>query len=255
MMQRSCEEEETDCTSCKEECVTLDAGTSEECSEDAKHTKEELKREIEHLKAQVAFLSIWSPTGRDHPHGPEFAGTDVVLLAAEDGPKGGPSMPVPAHMAILASRSPIFKAMLEDEMDESRSGTIKVSGMSYVALRAFVGYLYAEACLDEQMASELLVSAEKYQVKPLKDYCEKFLVSKLNWDNSIINYVFAHQHNAKLLLGAALSLIKDYLDKLRKRQEYSILVEKNPHLVVELYEACVAKQGNDAAPKDTSAEL
>ncbi|XP_030455142.1 BTB/POZ domain-containing protein At4g08455-like [Syzygium oleosum] len=247
MMQRPYEEEETDRTSCEEECVTLDA---QECSEEAKQTKEELKREIEHLKAQVAFLSIWSPTGLDHPHG-----TDVVLLAAEDGPNGGPSMGVPVHMAMLASRSPIFKAMLEDEMDESRTGTIKISGMSYDALRAFVGYLYAEACLDEQMASELLVLAEKYQVKPLKAYCEKFLVSKLNWDNSIINYVFAHQHNAKLLLEAALSLIKDNLDKLRKRQEYSILVEKDPRLVVELYEACVAKQENDAAPKDTSAKL
>ncbi|KAK2633180.1 hypothetical protein EUGRSUZ_L00413 [Eucalyptus grandis] len=123
--------------------------------------------------------------------------------------------------------------MLENEMEESRSGTIKISDVSYDALRAFVDYLYsAEAWLDEQMACELLVLAEKYQVKHLKAYCEKFLVSKLNWDNLIVNYAFAHQHNAKLLLEATLSLILDNMDKLSKCQEYSEFIEKHPALLV-----------------------
>ncbi|KAI6689458.1 hypothetical protein NL676_026286 [Syzygium grande] len=273
-MQRPCarqhhmEEEETEsetdsetesmrCISCKVEYVTRDAGTCKECYEEASETEEELKREIRDLEAKVAFLKLCSPTDHHHQQlggrsdGSGF--TDIVLVAAEDGPDGGPSMPVPAHRAILANRSPVFKAMLENEMEESRSGTIKISDVSYDALRAFVNYLCsAEACLDEQMACELLVLAEKYQVEHLKAYCEKFLVSKLNWDNSIVNYAFAHQHNAKLLLEAALSLILDNMDKLRKRQEYSVFVEKHPTLVVEIYEKCLAKQENTAAPKDTS---
>lgn len=151
------------------------------------------------------------------------------------------------------SRSPVFKAMLENEMEESRSGTIKIGDVSYDALRAFVNYLYtAEACLDEQMACDLLVLAEKYQVKHLKSYCEKFLVSKLNWENSIVSYAFAHQHNAKNVLEAALSTITDNMDKLTKREEYVELVEKDPRLVVEIYEAYLSKQVNTAAHKDCS---
>ncbi|KAL3737295.1 hypothetical protein ACJRO7_026120 [Eucalyptus globulus] len=208
--------------------------------------RQKLKRELENLKAEVAFLSFWSPTGRHHrhssggSHGPGF--TDVVLVAAKDGPKGDPSSPVPAHRAILAGQSAVFKAMLENEMEESRNGTIKISDVSYHALQLFVGYLYVEACLDEQMACELLVLAEKYQVERLKAYCEKFLVSKLNWDNSLKCYAFAHQHNANHLLGAALSLIMDNLDGLRNHQEYLELVEKDPRLVVELYEAILASR-------------
>lgn len=149
-----------------------------------------------------------------------------------------------------ASRSPVFKAMLENEMEESRSGTIKISDVSYDALRAFVNYLYtAEACLDEQLACDLLVLAEKYQVKHLKGYCEKFLVSKLNWDNSVPSYAFAHQHNAKHMLDAALSLIIDNMDKLTKREEYMELVERDPRLVVEIYEAYLSKQVNTAAQR------
>ena len=151
------------------------------------------------------------------------------------------------------NRSPVFKAMLENEMEESRSGTIKISDVSYDALRAFVNYLYsAEAWLDEQMACDLLVLAEKYQVKHLKGYCEKFLVSKLNWDNSLMSYAFAHQHSAKLVLDAALCLITDNMDKLTKREEYMELVEKDPRLLVEIYEAYLSKQVNTAAHKDIS---
>ncbi|KAL5779320.1 hypothetical protein ACOSQ2_010057 [Xanthoceras sorbifolium] len=215
------EESETmRCISCKVEYGRHEAGTCKECYEEASETEEELKREIEDLKAKVAFLRFWSPLdqlSRSHG-GPCY--TDVVLVASS---QDGPAVPVPAHKAILVSRSPVFKAMLENEMEESRSGAIKISDISYEALRAFVNYLYtAEACLDEQMACDLLELAEKYQ------------------------------HNAKHLLDASLSLITDNMDKLTKREEYMELVEKDPRLVVEIYEAYLSKQVNTAAHKDSS---
>ncbi|KAK9271049.1 hypothetical protein L1049_026638 [Liquidambar formosana] len=243
------------CISCRDEYGTRDAGTCKECYEEASETEEELKREIEELKAKVAFLRFWSPLDHQHSRSsPSHSFTDVVLVASDDG-FGGPvaPVPVPAHKAVLVSRSPVFKAMLENEMEESRSGTIKISDITYDALRSFVNYLYtAEACLDEQLACELLVLAEKYQVKHLKSYCEKFMVSKLNWDNSVMSFAFAHQHNAKHLLDAALSLITDNMDKLTKRDEYIELVEKDPRLVVEIYEAYLSKQVNTAAHKDSN---
>ncbi|XP_011009003.1 PREDICTED: BTB/POZ domain-containing protein At4g08455-like [Populus euphratica] len=245
------------CISCKEYYGRCDAGTCKECYEEASETEEELKREIDDLKAKVAFLRFWSPLDHHITHrssaGPCF--TDVVLVASSDDGLTGtaPSVPVPAHKAVLVSRSPVFKAMLENEMEESRSGTIKISDVSYDALRTFVNYFYtAEACLDEQMAYDLLILAEKYQVKHLKSYCEKFLVSKLNWENSVVSYAFAHQHNAKHMLEAALLLIIDNMDKLTKREEYMELVEKDPRLVVEIYEAYLSKQINTAAHKDSS---
>ncbi|KAK4360403.1 hypothetical protein RND71_019355 [Anisodus tanguticus] len=256
------EEEETSvrmkCVSCKEDYRSRDAGTCRDCYEEASETEEELKREIEDLKAKVNFLRFWAPPH----HGSSTSGgrggvplfSDIVLVAAshdDDDDDDDQSAPVPANRALLASRSPVFRAMLENEMEESLSGTIKISDVSYDALRAFVTYLYtADACLDELMACDLLVLAEKYQVKHLKMYCEKFLISKLNWENSLPNYVFAHQHNAKNLLDAALSLIMENMDKLSKQEEYKELVDKDPRLVVEIYEAYLSKQVNTAVHKD-----
>ncbi|XP_023534900.1 BTB/POZ domain-containing protein At4g08455 [Cucurbita pepo subsp. pepo] len=240
------------CLSCLEDYWSRDAGTCKECYEEANETEEELKREIEDLKAKVAFLRFWSPLDHLHNRSNAPCFTDVVLIASGDGAEGY-AVPLPAHKAVLVSRSPVFKAMLENEMEESRSGTIKISDVSFDALRTFVNYLYtAEACLDEQMAYDLLVLAEKYQVTHLKSHCEKFLISKLNWDNSIMNYTFAHQHNGKHMIDAALSVIIDNMDKLTKREEYMELVEKDPRLVVEIYEAYMSKQVNTAACKDCS---
>ncbi|KAG9439277.1 hypothetical protein H6P81_019442 [Aristolochia fimbriata] len=231
------------CISCREEYEVTDAGTCKECYEEASETEEELKREIEDLKAKVAFLKLASPI--EH-HRSYF--TDLILLASDDH-----CLALRAHKAVLISRSPVFRAMLENEMEESRSGTIKISDVSYEVLRSFVRYLYtAEVSLDEQLACELLILAEKYQVKHLKAFCEKFMTSKVTNDNAVSSFAFAHRHNAKQLLEASLSLITDNMDTLTERDEYKELVETDPRLVVEIYEAYLAKQINTASSRDAA---
>ncbi|XP_052203273.1 BTB/POZ domain-containing protein At4g08455-like [Diospyros lotus] len=221
------------CLSCHTNFWRSDYGYCRECSEEASKAKEELKHENDDLKAKVDFLSL--PLGL---HSPSFS--DVVLVASDDGFGHSDANPVPvlAHRAVLASRSPVFRAMLENEMEESLSGTIKLGDVSCDALRSFVHYLYsAEASLDEGMAIDLIVMAEKYQVKHLKTYCEKYKVSKLVWENALMNFAFARQYNAKILEKAALLLIMHNMDKLSKCEVYIELVEKDPRLVVEIYEA------------------
>ncbi|PIA41908.1 hypothetical protein AQUCO_02100028v1 [Aquilegia coerulea] len=241
------------CISCKEEYGSSDAGTCKECYEEASETEEELKQEIEELKSKVAFLRFPSPVdyNRSSSSSSSSCFTDVFLVASDDHDRDKGAPFVPAHKTVLASRSPVFKAMLENEMEESRSGTIRISDVSYDALRNFVQYLYtAEVSLDEQMACDLLVLAEKYEVKYLKSHCEKFLMSKLNAENAFMCFAFSSQHYAKNLHETSLSLIVENMDKLTKQEEYQELVEKDPRLIVGIYEAYLAKQVNTAAAKD-----
>lgn len=137
--------------------------------------------------------------------------------------------------------------MLENDMEERRSGTIKISDVSHDTLRAFVNYLYtAEAPLDNQMTCNLLVLGEKYQVKHLKTYCEKYLIAKMNWNRAIANYAFAYQYNCKQLRSASLAVILDNMDLLTQNEYYAELVDTNPRLVVEIYETYIGKQLNTA---------
>ncbi|XP_065859019.1 BTB/POZ domain-containing protein At4g08455-like [Euphorbia lathyris] len=217
------------CISCKEEYITTDIGMCNECYHEASETKEELERGIEDLKAKLAFLRLCSPL--DH--------TDVVLIASSNS-----TIPIPAHKAVLVNRSPVFKSILEKENENTITpeATIKIDDVSYATLRAFVNYLYtAETCFDDQLAFDVLVLVEKYEVKHLKTECEKFLVSKLNWDNSVISYAFRHKYNAKHLVEVALALILENMDKLTDREEYIELFERDPCLAVEIYEAYFVK--------------
>ncbi|GAB2233667.1 hypothetical protein Droror1_Dr00002895 [Drosera rotundifolia] len=243
--------EKVRCLSCKKLYnAAAGGGTCRECYLEAAETEDEMEMEIDELKSKIAFLRLSNQSSSSCL--PPF--TDVVLIASDecgDGDDGvDVDVAVSAHRAVLVSRSPVFKAMFEAEMEESISGTIKISDVTYDSLRAFVNYLYtAEVCLDEQIASELLVLGEKYQVKHLKEHCEKYLVSKLNWDNSVSNYAFAHQNNAGRLLKASLTIISDNMNKFLKTEEYVELVEKDPTLVVGIFEFHLANQENTAAKK------
>ncbi|XP_015694839.2 BTB/POZ domain-containing protein At4g08455 [Oryza brachyantha] len=249
------------CQSCKEEYEEEDAGTCKECYEEASETEEELKREIDDLRSRLLFLRLPSPSldasSLGHSdlllHAIPASSTSSCSDASAEAAAARPDTPaVPAHRVILASRSPVFRAMLENEMEESRSGIIKIYDVCYDVLRAFIHYMYtAEALLDEQMASDLLVLAEKYEVKNLKAFCEKFLTSKVSNDNAIAHYAFAHRHSAKQLLETSLSAIMDNMSTLADREEYKELVEKDPRLVVEIYEAYLNRQVNTAAGKET----
>ncbi|GLJ47534.1 hypothetical protein SUGI_1003850 [Cryptomeria japonica] len=126
-------------------------------------------------------------------------------------------------------------AMLDNEMEETRSGTIKITDFSYEALHAFICYT-AETFLDEPMAFDLLKLANKYTVNELKTVCEEFLMSKVNKDNAIMTFAFAHQHDAMHLREAALSSIFEIMDALTTREDYHLLVKKEPKLVVKIYE-------------------
>ncbi|MED6123475.1 hypothetical protein PIB30_049486 [Stylosanthes scabra] len=230
------------CRSCDEEYEADDARTCKACYENANENQEKLKREIDDLKSKVSFLKLPSPSQDSITYGHNVGATDVVLV-----PSGDPSAPagagVPAHRVVLAIRSPVFKGMLENDMKESRSGTINVSDIKCDTLREFVNYLYtAEATLDDHKAHVLLMLGEKYQVNHLKEHCEKHLISSLNWDNAMPNYTFACSYNAKILRKACLKELTANMEMLKKNEMYPVMVQAHPQLVVDIYEYYLSKQ-------------
>ncbi|KAI5081698.1 hypothetical protein GOP47_0001441 [Adiantum capillus-veneris] len=221
------------CVSCKElYCPLRGGGTCYECYEEASEAEAALKKEIEELNARIVFLRTWAPEAMSE----QFS--DLVLESS-DGSK------IRAHRAILVSRSPVFKAMLESEMEESRSGIIKITDFSYEILRLFVHYLYTAEIYPESLeecAFDLLALAEKYNVKHLKAVCERFMTSKVNCDNALFSFEYACQHGAKTLKEAALSAILDNIEELPHKIEYHELVDRDAKLVVEIFEAYLAKK-------------
>ncbi|GAB2289802.1 hypothetical protein Dimus_024106 [Dionaea muscipula] len=228
--------------------TTNGPGNCKECYVKARDRAVELERENRELKANIDFLrhsSLLSPD--DHPRSSPLS-SDITLVASDH----SPDKPIPANKFVLASRSPVFKAMFETMMDESISGIIKISDVTHDSLHAFVNYLYTtDVCLDEKIASDLLVLADKYRVKQLNELCQEYLVSNLNLDNSVSKYAFACKHSAGKLLEASLLIITDNMDKFMNRDDYCELVKKDPAFLVGIFEAYTKKQVNVPSKKES----
>ncbi|KAK7301983.1 hypothetical protein RJT34_12860 [Clitoria ternatea] len=232
-----------ECLSCEKvydpkNMVTCNNCYEKENEELKRITKEidELKRKNEELEFKTSILSLSTPF-QNRSLG---LSTDLLLLLPAD---DSSASAIPIHRNILVNLSPVFKAMLESDMLESRSGTIKIADVSCETLRAFVVYLYtAEACLDDQMAGNLLALGEKYQVKYLKAYCEKFFISNMNWDKSLQLFAFANKYNCQQLRSASLDVIMNHMDQLTKNDYYDELLENNPLLLVEICQTHYRKQ-------------
>ncbi|KAH7433559.1 hypothetical protein KP509_07G074900 [Ceratopteris richardii] len=220
------------CLSCKETYNPRGAGTCRECYEDASDIAEALKKEIEELHARIAFLKTWVPEAMEED-------CADMLIECVDGSK------IRAHRAVLMSRSTVFKAMLESNMQESRTNSIKIMDFTYEVLKLFIHYLYTAEIYPESLeecAVDLLALAEKYNVKQLKSVCERHMISKLNFRNALYNFEYASIHGAKALKQAALSTIHENMPDLIGSSDYQELVSRDAKLVVEIYESYSFKQ-------------
>jgi len=66
------------------------------------------------------------------------------------------------HKAILASRSPYFKTMLESDFEESRKNRLEIDDVELELFEEFLRYVYTDTVdeMDEN-ASDLLILADK----------------------------------------------------------------------------------------------
>ena len=76
------------------------------------------------------------------------------------------------HRLLLAAKSPVFKAMLQNNMAEARSGLIEVNDMKPSVLKALLEYIYMNTIKadmytqdDPTFEVELLAAAEMYKLE------------------------------------------------------------------------------------------
>ncbi|XP_019097596.1 PREDICTED: BTB/POZ domain-containing protein At5g48510-like [Camelina sativa] len=105
---------------------------------------------------------------------------DVRLKAVNSDDEGSA---ISAHKLILASRSEVFKKMLEsDELKTSAKQveTITLSDMKQEELEAFVEFIYSDgSMLSEKVkkhARSLYLAADKYEIPHLRDLCRTQLI-------------------------------------------------------------------------------
>ncbi|KAH7278143.1 hypothetical protein KP509_38G026300 [Ceratopteris richardii] len=218
----------------------------------------EKEKELKLASQRAAFLSTWSQDS-SVSHGdlsldpwPPFA--DVALH-----PCDGPS--VLAHRVILAGKSPAFKAMLcnpdlqgEAQLHVPTMITIDIDDMPHEVLRAFVCFFY-KGSIDpkvmEEHAKLLYRAAKKYQVELLETLCEEWITKNISDQNALSNLELAKQYDSDVVKDAILHAASSQIDRIPTYAGYQSYVEKNPALLLELYEGSLKMMRQKRRRKDS----
>lgn len=132
--------------------------------------------------------------------------SDVTLVAEDSELK--------AHRVVLAANSPYFLAMFTNNMAESLMDTVRLHGLSFLALDCVVNCLYGQDLrLTNSNVNEVLSVSSMLQVNPVTEACEIFLLRKLHPSNCITVRSIADKFSCPKLLQAAESFIeKNFVD-------------------------------------------
>lgn len=104
-----------------------------------------------------------------------------------------------AHSFVLKLRSPVFRAMLQSQMQESLTRRIVITEFSTESVRDLLSFLYTDTCAPlqalqspsgsqaqiilTQRIEELLMLACKYDIARLQLLCEQQLVARMQVEN------------------------------------------------------------------------
>jgi len=156
-------------------------------------------------------------------------GSDVTLVA-NDGQE------FPAHVWMLASRSPVFATMFEVDMIEKRERRVKIEDMNSQAVRSLLDFIYTDAVSEASLLEDeqLFFAADKYSIPRLKISCEEAMVASLKVENAAERLSIGHVYDADKLHRAAKYFTVRHLHEVKETQGWKNLQDHSPHLVMEI---------------------
>ncbi|ETO29533.1 hypothetical protein RFI_07589 [Reticulomyxa filosa] len=101
---------------------------------------------------------------------------------------------IPAHKSILCAFSPFFKNCFQHHMKETLDGFIEVEDADPYVMYSLIQYMYTETIEPRDIDRiQLLVLADKYQIKRLILLCLNDLKNDINIDNCIDLLILSHR--------------------------------------------------------------
>jgi len=146
------------------------------------------------------------------------------------------------HKIVLASRSPVFKAMFSSDLKESISSRVVIEDLDVDIVTEMIHYMYSGNVrqLDDQAIS-LLTVADKYDLSELKETCESHLCEKITMANICDILIVSYLHNGASLPKAAFQYVSNNGDKLMEQNDFKDKLMSYPHIIMRILELCIKK--------------
>jgi len=142
------------------------------------------------------------------------------------------------HKVFLATRSPVFKAMLTVDMKEKNSGEVHIKDVAADVMEELLQFIYkGKSSNFDKYVTDLLFAADKYQIDSLKEQCEKKLISSIESGNCFSLLIIGDTCSQDLKKSASEFLIKN-----RASIEYKDSLVNHPSLMNELLSKVFTKR-------------
>ncbi|RWS14044.1 protein roadkill-like protein [Dinothrombium tinctorium] len=157
-----------------------------------------------------------------------------TIVASRDG------IEFKAHRLVLKARSKVFEAMFEHETKERAESRIEIPDFDGAVIKEMLNFIYSDN-IDEdninEIASELLLAADKYYLPRLKMLCEQYLASNITVDTCGYLLPLSDMCNCKRLKEKVLEFSAANSVKVSETESWNREVSKRPYLFGEAYDA------------------
>ncbi|XP_055944422.1 speckle-type POZ protein B-like [Argiope bruennichi] len=142
----------------------------------------------------------------------------------------------PAHKIILCARSPVFKAMMTNNMKEKNTDYVHIDDLEDDTVQQLLLFFYSDKLTNLQWESviKLYYAADKYRIEKLKSLCSFFLIDNLDTSTASELLLLADTHNDSSLQKVTENFILDHEEEVFDSQEWGKLIETNPQLVIKM---------------------
>ncbi|KAL6093491.1 hypothetical protein STEG23_030053 [Scotinomys teguina] len=148
-----------------------------------------------------------------------------------------------AHKAILAARSPVFRAMFEHDMVEKKKNRVEIHDLDPQVVKAMMDFIYTGKAPDlVSVADALLAAADMYKLERLKVMCEDALCRELSVENAAHTLLLADLHSSGRLKTLVLDFITAHASEVSETSGWKTMVRSYPHLAAEAYQSLASAQ-------------
>jgi len=146
---------------------------------------------------------------------------------------------------ILMAGSDVFDRMFASNTQESKTGVVKLEGVSVEIVKKFIKYLHLGNHMNEldKFAEELFIFADRYIVRNLIDICMNHMAKTFSKENIVRRLQIAFFYNIPELKSRALFYITDYSSKVNfisilESAAWMKLVHEDPIVANDIVIAC-----------------
>jgi speckle-type POZ protein len=143
---------------------------------------------------------------------------------------------VPACKFLLASQSPVFRAMFIGESEEAKTNRVKIDDIRAEVMQELARFT---ACGKiekfDGIIEELLMAADKYEVETLKELCSTQMIASLTKENICHRLAIADRHNVISVKRGAIAYLKRNDINIKELPDFKHLITpEHQDLIIEI---------------------